>query len=119
MPPQSLLRIVKRWRRYEERGEWRIVSSVARGVYVLYLLKRGQYRVVYIGVAGLNKIQKTASPRASEAIIKSVKIGLTTLSSRFTTTFRTTGSGSGVKSLQAVEKLTAAKKVDPGFFVIW
>jgi hypothetical protein len=59
MPPQSLLRIIKRWRRYEPRGDWRFVRPITRGAYVLYLLKRGQYRVVYIGVAGLSKGQKS------------------------------------------------------------
>lgn len=59
MPQQSLLRIIKRWRRYEKRGDWRFVLPVTRGVYVLYLLRREQYRVVYIGVAGLSRTQKS------------------------------------------------------------
>lgn len=59
MPSQSPLRIVKRWRRYEPRGDWRFVLPVTRGVYILYSLKRGQYRVVYIGVAGLSKTAKS------------------------------------------------------------
>ncbi len=59
MPLQSLLRIIKRWRRYEQRGDWRFVLPITRGVYVLYLLKRGKYRVVYIGVAGVTKVQKS------------------------------------------------------------
>ena len=59
MPLQSPLRIIKRWRRYEQRGDLRFVVPITRGVYVLYLLKRGKYRVVYIGVAGLNKVQKS------------------------------------------------------------
>jgi hypothetical protein len=37
----------------------RFVPRITRGVYVLYLLKRGKYRVVYIGVAGLNKVQNS------------------------------------------------------------
>ena len=42
---------------------------------------------------GCIKFKKVGLLRASEAIIKTVKIGLTTLSSRFTTTFRTKRSG--------------------------
>ena len=59
MPLQSPLRIIKRWRRYEQRGDLRFVPRITRGVYVLYLLKRGKYRFVYIGVAGLNKVQNS------------------------------------------------------------
>jgi hypothetical protein len=49
MPLQSPLRIIKRWRRYGQRGDLRFVPRITRGVYVLYLLKRGKYRFVYIG----------------------------------------------------------------------
>ena len=59
MPLQSPLRIIKRWRRYGQRGDLRFVPRITRGVYVLYLLKRGKYRFVYIGVAGLNKVQNS------------------------------------------------------------
>ena len=59
MPNQSLLRIIKRWRRYEQRGDLRFVLPITRGVYVLYQLKRGKYQVLYIGVAGLSKVQKS------------------------------------------------------------
>ncbi len=59
MPQQSLLRIIKRWRRYERRGDWCFVLPVTRGVYVLYRHQRGGYEVVYIGVAGLSKDPKS------------------------------------------------------------
>lgn len=36
MPKQSLLRLIKRWRRYEPRGDWKYVAPVTRGIYVLY-----------------------------------------------------------------------------------
>src|SRR3990172_449085 len=54
MPKQSLLRFIKRWKRYELRENWGQVPKYTRGVYVLY--RNGspdQYEVVYIGVAGL------------------------------------------------------------------
>lgn len=54
MPRQSLLRLIKRWKRYELRDNWGDVPTNTRGVYVLYN-KNGQesYHTVYIGVAGL------------------------------------------------------------------
>lgn len=58
MAEQSLLRLVKRWRRYEARGDWKPVPPKTRGFYVLYWEKRSpekNYEVVYIGVAGLGK----------------------------------------------------------------
>ena len=58
MPEQSLLKIVKRWRRYEPRGEWSVIPPKTRGFYVLYQKRRtsvARYDVVYIGVAGLGK----------------------------------------------------------------
>jgi hypothetical protein len=54
MPKQSLLRFIKRWKRYEPRKSWSHIPKSTRGVYVLY--SNGsphEYRVVYIGVAGL------------------------------------------------------------------
>ena len=55
MPKQSLLRLIKRWKRYELRKNWnKDIPPSTRGVYVLY--NNGspkEYRVVYIGVAGL------------------------------------------------------------------
>jgi hypothetical protein len=36
MPAQALLRLIKRWRRYEPRGEWKYLRPRTRGVYVLY-----------------------------------------------------------------------------------
>jgi|SRR5688572_12481824 len=54
MPKQSLLRFIKRWKRYEPRKDWSHIPKSTRGVYVLY--SNGsphEYRVVYIGVAGL------------------------------------------------------------------
>ena len=56
MPNQSLLRLIKRWKRYELRVNWRRIPPNTRGVYVLYKNKRSdEYEVVYIGVAGLGK----------------------------------------------------------------
>lgn len=58
MPEQSLLKIVKRWRRYLPRGDWSEVPTKTRGFYVLYRKSRKSqdfYEVVYIGVAGLGK----------------------------------------------------------------
>jgi hypothetical protein len=56
MPKQSLLRLVKRWRRYVNREERLSVPSHTRGVYVLYRKgKADSHEVVYIGVAGLGK----------------------------------------------------------------
>src|SRR5688572_30331129 len=54
MPKQSLLRFIKRWKRYEPRKDWSHIPESTRGVYVLY--SNGsphEYRVVYIRVAGL------------------------------------------------------------------
>ena len=59
MPKPALLRLIKRWRRYERRGDLRFVLSVTRGVYVLYRLKHGRYEVVYIGAAGVSKAPRT------------------------------------------------------------
>jgi hypothetical protein len=53
MPKQSLLRLIKRWKRYEPRKNWSAVPRDTRGVYVLYKNESDEYRVVYIGVAGL------------------------------------------------------------------
>jgi len=56
MPNQSLLRFIKRWKRYEPRENLRQIPRKTRGVYVLYEhVSRGNYNVVYIGVAGLGK----------------------------------------------------------------
>lgn len=58
MPEQSLLRIIKRWRRYEERGSWGRVPLRTRGFYILYKKRpsrRKVYDVIYIGVAGIGK----------------------------------------------------------------
>lgn len=57
MPKQSLLRIIKRWKRYEPRNKWSGVPTSTRGVYVLYQKsdESNEYSVIYIGVAGLGK----------------------------------------------------------------
>jgi len=57
MPNQSALRLVKRWKRYETRDKATAsVLSKTRGLYALYKREgKKQYRVVYIGVAGLGK----------------------------------------------------------------
>jgi hypothetical protein len=55
MPKQSLLRFIKRWKRYEPRKSWSHIPPHTRGVYALY--SNGvpkEYRVVYIGVAGIS-----------------------------------------------------------------
>jgi hypothetical protein len=55
MPHQSLLRLIKRWKRYELRENWIAVPRQTRGVYVLYKKGVGEsYNVVYIGVAGIS-----------------------------------------------------------------
>lgn len=54
MPRQSLLRLIKRWKRHESRDKWSEVLTDTRGVYVLYnMVAEDSYHVVYIGVAGL------------------------------------------------------------------
>lgn len=54
MPKQSLLRFIKRWKRYELRKNWSKVPRQTRGVYVLYRNRSAnRHEVVYIGVAGL------------------------------------------------------------------
>jgi hypothetical protein len=66
MPLQSPLRIIKRWRRYEKRGDWTYLPPLTRGLYVLYkeqnhsISKKLKNKdkiahVVYIGVAGFGK----------------------------------------------------------------
>lgn len=68
MPKQAPLRIIKRWRRYQRRGEWTYLRPITRGVYVLYneqnhsLSNKHKQRIVhvaYIGVAGVAKEAKT------------------------------------------------------------
>jgi hypothetical protein len=54
MPQQAPLRTIKRWKRYEPRGNWKFVPKHTRGLYVLYRKRpRDRYEVSYIGVAGL------------------------------------------------------------------
>jgi hypothetical protein len=56
MPKQSLLRLIKRWKRYEPRKNRTRVPKYTRGVYVLYNNRSAEnHEVVYIGVAGLGK----------------------------------------------------------------
>jgi len=60
MPRQSLLRLIKRWKRYVPRKDRAgTVRRNTRGVYVLYKLRTRKselhYQVVYIGVAGVGK----------------------------------------------------------------
>src|SRR5438093_4956520 len=68
MPKQSPLRMIKRWRRYEERGNWKYLLPITRGVYVLYKEQKNSIsakrkdkiaHVVYIGVAGVAKEPKS------------------------------------------------------------
>jgi hypothetical protein len=54
MPRQSLLCLIKRWKRYELREKWPDVPLSTRGVYVLYEeVAKDTYNTIYIGVAGL------------------------------------------------------------------
>src|SRR5690348_4199279 len=53
MPEQSLLRLIKRWRRHEEREDWSGIPKGTRGLYVLYQQHGRHFDVVYIGVSGL------------------------------------------------------------------
>ena len=56
MPNQSAFRLVKRWKRYETlETATDVVPSKTRGLYALYKKEGKDYRVVYIGVAGLGK----------------------------------------------------------------
>lgn len=56
MPEQSPLRLIKRWRRYQLRGQWKGVPPLTRGVYILYQSKGTKtYEVVYIGIGGTGK----------------------------------------------------------------
>lgn len=56
MPKQSLLRLIKQWKRYEPRKNRTRVPRDTRGVYVLYNKRSAEkHEVVYIGVAGLGK----------------------------------------------------------------
>lgn len=68
MSKPSLLRIIKRWRRYEPRDEWKYLLPITRGIYVLYRAEpsgappKGRpkiYTVTYIGVAGIAKQPKS------------------------------------------------------------
>jgi hypothetical protein len=50
MPQQSLLRIVKRWKRYVPRKNLSEIPPMTRGFYVLYREQAGgHYEVSYIG----------------------------------------------------------------------
>jgi hypothetical protein len=56
MAKQSLLRLIKRWKRYEPRENWERIPFETRGVYVLYQKGKGEsYNVVYIGVADVSR----------------------------------------------------------------
>jgi hypothetical protein len=57
MPNQSVLRFIKRWKRYLPRADRNTVEKGTRGIYVLYRNATDKsHEVVYIGVAGLGKI---------------------------------------------------------------
>jgi len=57
VPNQAPFRFIKRWRRYEQRGDWQPIPGKTRGVYVLYerIGESDRYRVLYIGASGLGK----------------------------------------------------------------
>jgi hypothetical protein len=59
MPKPAPLRLIKRCRLYIERGEWKPVPRLTRGVYVLYARritrKKSIFDVTYIGVGGTGK----------------------------------------------------------------
>jgi hypothetical protein len=63
MPKQSALRIVKRWKRYEPRENYRDVPAMTRGFYVLYENHKAgnEYEVRYIGIGGLGGKSAIAS----------------------------------------------------------
>jgi len=75
MPEQSLLKIVKRWRRYLPRGSWGPIPRKTRGFYVLYHYKKSSdsYEVVYIGVAGLGQVVKQGIAGRLRAHDRSIK----------------------------------------------
>jgi hypothetical protein len=61
MPQQAPLRIIKRCRLYQKRGDWKPVPRLTRGIYVLYQeRKKGVFDVVYIGVGGTAKVARRA-----------------------------------------------------------
>ncbi len=54
MPTQSIFRLIKRWKRYQEKDSWSAVPKNTRGIYALYHKSAGNhYAARYIGVAGL------------------------------------------------------------------
>ncbi|MDO8597433.1 MAG: hypothetical protein Q7R45_12525, partial [Sulfuricaulis sp.] len=54
MPKQSLLRFIKRWKRYELRENFRQVPKSTRTfMYFIAMILPTNTKVVYIGVAGL------------------------------------------------------------------
>jgi hypothetical protein len=57
MPKQSLLRFIRRWRRYQLRAAWSQVPKGTRGVYALYRHHGAadKYEVAYLGIAGVGK----------------------------------------------------------------
>jgi hypothetical protein len=61
MPKQAVLRIVKRWKRYEPREKYRDVPPMTRGFYVLYEKSGSQYAVRYVGIGGLGNKSAIAS----------------------------------------------------------
>ena len=54
MPKQSLLNLIKRWKRYDTATRsWQHIPPYTRGLYVLYTCVGKEHRVFYIGVAGI------------------------------------------------------------------
>ncbi len=60
MPKQAPLRLIKRCKLYQLRGDWNPIPPITRGVYVLYRAGRPRngrkriFEVAYIGVGGVS-----------------------------------------------------------------
>jgi hypothetical protein len=67
MPKQSLFRLIKRWKRYQSRGELKQVPRRTRGLYILYRNRNADdYEVVYRcrRLRSRGQRRHTRSPRA-------------------------------------------------------
>ena len=64
MPKPAPLRLIKRCRLYERRGDWKPIPSLTRGLYVLYRKRPSRkgtkiFEVAYIGVGGVKKVPRS------------------------------------------------------------
>jgi hypothetical protein len=58
MPKQAPLKLIKLCRLYIERGNWKPIPHITRGIYVLYKARSGKaktFDVLYIGVGGTSR----------------------------------------------------------------